>query len=170
MQPSPNSVDDLIRELIDTGRPTKSGEVRRILSHIAGSPFNQATTRVSRKYRGLSYQGRTVGNREDSLFFHLAKRVVVEEQWANGTTEQDYLGDLRQAVQDPSARLVVYKSRGDNSAGVFAPNVVSASRQGPRPEPFIYVIYSADRGIVVTGYQASSPQEVEVPGSARWLN
>jgi hypothetical protein len=97
------------------------------------------------------------------------KRVLVEEQWIEGTTAAKYLADLREAVRSPDARLVVYRRRGGPLAAVLAPNTVPVLRRGPKPQPFLYVVYSADRGIIVSGYQASGLAEINVPAGARWL-
>ncbi len=169
MQSNPNPIDQLIRHLIDTGRPTKPGEVQLIIDHVANAPFDPGVRRVGTEYRGLAYGGRILGSNENSLFLHLAIRVVADQQWATDTTASDYLEDLQQAVRDPSARLAVYKRRGGNMASVIAPNTVPASRLGPEALPFIYVIYYADRGIVISGYQVSSVDKVSLPGSERWL-
>jgi len=38
-----------------------------------------------------------------------------------------------------------------------------------KPERQLLVIYSADRGIIVTGYQFSELPETGIPSEARWL-
>ncbi|MDP9487277.1 MAG: hypothetical protein M3Q49_16095 [Actinomycetota bacterium] len=66
--------------------------------------------RVPSRHRGLTYRGRGVRVREESLLYHLAKRVD-EPQWAEGTTGEEYLKGLRSAAHDQSARLVLYTPR-----------------------------------------------------------
>lgn len=66
-------------------------------------------------------------DREESLFYHLAKRVD-EGQWAEGITGEEYLEDLRSAAQDPSARLVLYTLRGGNNGSKPSRTSHSSSR------------------------------------------
>lgn len=51
---------------------------------------------------------------------------------------------------------MVYKRRGENIAAVFAENVVPEERRGPEALPYIFVVYSADRSKIITGYQTKS--------------
>jgi hypothetical protein len=166
---SQHPVDRLIRDLIDTGRQATAEEIAQILDRMATAPFEPREAPVPAALQGTSYLGRPLGNRASALLVHLVQRVLVEEQWSYGTTEHDYLSDLRQAVQGPPARLVIYRRRGGHIAGVFLANVVPPGRRGPKTLLWLYVVYSADRGIIVSGYQVSSLQEVRMPGDARWL-
>lgn len=145
---SQHPVDRLIRELIRTGRPATPEEVERIIERMATVPFNPRQRRVRGEERGASYQGYTLGAREEALRYHLIKRIVIEKQWAEGTTEEQYLTDLRRAVSSSAARLVVFERRGGF---------------------LMLVIYAADRGIIVSGYQFSSLETVRIPEEARWL-
>ena len=112
----------LIQELIQHGRRATVEEVEHVRRRIASAPFDQRIIMVPARYRGLTYQGRLLGDREDSLFLHLVQRVVGDRQWANDTTEYEYLEDLRTAVQEPSARLLVYQRRGGPVAAALSPN------------------------------------------------
>jgi hypothetical protein len=104
-----------------------------------------------------------------ALRLHLVERVLVDQQWAAGTSEAEYLADLRQAIRSPDARLVAYSARGGAIAATWGPNTLPAARRGPRPEDWLFVVYSADRGMLISGYQASGLATVRIPGSARWL-
>src|SRR2546429_6729293 len=100
--------DALIREIILTKRTPIESEIAVILGRMASAPFNRRQMKVPRRDRGHTYRGQTLGERADSLTYHLVKRVVIEEQWALGTTPDDYVEDLHRAVRDPQARLAVY--------------------------------------------------------------
>jgi hypothetical protein len=62
--------------------------------------------------------GHTLSNRGDSLRYHWAKHVILQEQWDPQLSEEDYLGYLRDAVThtgtdvllsfDSSARTTLY--------------------------------------------------------------
>ncbi|MDI3341069.1 MAG: hypothetical protein QJR03_11130 [Sphaerobacter sp.] len=129
---SDDPADRLIRSLIRNPRPVHTREVQDIRDRIAGAGFNPTRLRVTRRYRGLSYQGRTVGNREEALFLHLVQRVVYDEEWAPGTTMAEYLEDLRSTVRDPDANVVLYERDEHAYAGIFGLNRVPPRRLGPQ--------------------------------------
>lgn len=168
---SQHPVDQLIRELIDTRRPATPDEIRQIVDRMAAVPFGSGQIPVPRKYRGLIYLGYTLGSSDDALVLHLTQRVVAEGQWVVGTSAGEYVGDLRRAVRAPSARLAVYLRRGGHVATVVCrtADVVSPERLGPGTLPWLIVVYSADRGILVSGYQFSSFATVSIPEDALWL-
>jgi hypothetical protein len=119
--------------------------------------------------RGTTYLGQQLGERGDALLVHLVRRVLVDRQWVEGTDEATYLTDLRAMVRDPAARLVVYQRQGGHIAGVFDPNRLPPERRGSNALAWLYVVYSADRGTIVSGYQASGLGEIDIPEGARWL-
>lgn len=168
---SRHPVDRLIRELIQSGRAAIPGEVEQILLRMTTTSFALEETGVPLQDRGARYRGQTLGVRADPLTYHLIKRVAIEEQWADGTTADQYLADLRRAVRDPGARLTVYERRGGHLATTVTATdrVVRAARRGPQPQPQLLVIFSADRGIIVSGYQFSTLDQTGIPQEARWL-
>jgi hypothetical protein len=112
-----------------------------------------------------------LGDRTSSLNLHFFRRVVVEQQWARSTSPEDYLSDLRMAIVHNSARIGVYMRRGGNIAIAVAgmSEIVPERRRGIGTLPMILVIYSADRGAIVSGYQFSDWSTVAVPGEIKWL-
>ncbi len=168
---SQHPADVLIRELIATRRAATAGEVATIVARMASAPFDERTARVGVVERSTAYLGHTLGAREDSLQYHVTKRVILEEQWAVGTTTASYLADLRRATGAPAARLLVYERRGGSIAATITPtdHVLMSDRQGPRSFPNLMVVYSADRGIVITGYQFSTWSATGFPEEALWL-
>jgi hypothetical protein len=168
---SQHPADRLIRELIRGRRQATRPEVERIIERMATAPFATHLVTVPPDERGARYLGRILRTRVDSATYHLIKRVVLEEQWANGTTAEQYVEDLRRAVRSPRARLVVYVRRGGHLAATITPTdlVLSPEQRGPQPQPELLVIYSPDRGIIVSGYQFSALEKTGVPQEARWL-
>lgn len=168
---SQHPTDRLIRELIRTGRGAAPDEIARIVERMATAPFDTRVIPVPIKFRGLTYRGRTLGARETSLVYHLIKRVVDEHQWVAGTAEADYVADLRQAVRVAQARLGVYERRGGSIAVALAPTAVAvpATRRTSESLPDTLVVYSADRGIMLSGYQVSGLAETGVPEDVLWL-
>ena len=125
--------------------------------------------RITREIRGRNYLGHHISNREPSDIAHLAKRVLLDEQWAWGTTVQEYIGDLHRAAQHPSARLAVFAARGQRYAGIISPNPVPEGRLGVRSESLLWVVYNSDHGTITTGYQVSSVTSIDLPENIRWL-
>ncbi|MDF3042169.1 MAG: hypothetical protein K0Q71_4875 [Thermomicrobiales bacterium] len=168
---SGHPVDRLIRELIATRRPVTSEEVESILGRIATAEFDSRTVRVPNAERGVEYGNRRLLARDDSLFIHLVRRVVLVKMWSTETSPEDYVQDLRRAARAKNARLVIYARRGGSIAGIFAPTefAVPAVRLGPESLPELFGVYSADRGTIVSGYQTLGQQELAIPSNAQWL-
>ncbi|HZR98757.1 MAG TPA: hypothetical protein VFE37_08630 [Chloroflexota bacterium] len=163
--------DRLIGELIASRRAASAEEIAQIVERMATAPFSSRVVRVPMKERGAAYQGQILTARAPSLVYHLVKRVVIEEQWARGTTAARYLADLAQAVRNPAARLVIYERRGQRVAATITPTgrVIPATRLGIDALPELLVVYSADSSMIVTGYQFSRLDQTGVPGEALWL-
>lgn len=166
-EPREDATDRLIREILRTRRSATEGEAERILKRIAGAPF-MGEVRVPPRHRGLRYGGREVRAKENSLFYHLAKRVD-EGQWAERTIEGGYLEDLRSVATDPSARLVLYTLRGGNVAAVISENPAPEERRGPDALEYLFVAYSADRATIITGYQVSGIETLNLSEDPLWL-
>jgi hypothetical protein len=142
---SQHPVDRMIRGLVRSDRSVTEPELSQIIDRIAEAPF-------------------------PTIDQHLAKRIT-EGQWTSGTSAEEYLADLRRAVKDRDARVLVYERRGGAIAAIMTETnrVVPPDRRGAEALPLLYVVYSADRGILVTGYQASSLETLFIPKDARWL-
>ena len=167
MQDEPN---ELIREFLNPKRAPTEEEIKRILDHVAKAPFRSAMTRVKKEIQGQVFLGRELRTKEPSIIAHLAKRVLSEEQLADGTTPDQYLEDLRSVIGDPELRLAVYARRGQGLyLGCSAPNRLLASRLGRKPEPYLWVVYSTDYGTIMSGYQGSALDRVSLPEEVRWL-
>jgi len=162
--------DRLIRNVIATRRQTTDTEVEQIIQRIASAPFDPRTDAlVPLKDRGLFYQGVTLGPRAPALTYHLAKRVVGDREWASGTTAVQYLVDLRSAILAPDSRLVLYRRRGGHVATVLTVNRLPAARLGLEAKAMILVVFSADRGTIITGYQTAHSSPRNIPEDALWL-
>jgi len=143
---SDHPVDRLIQELIQTRRAFSAAEISSIRQRMMDVPF-------------LS---------ESSLADHLVRRKA-DGQWAGTTTPAMYHADLREAIR--LGRIATFERRGGAMAAAFAltADVVQSGRQGPDPEPGLFVVYSADRGRLVTGYQFSDTADLALPGGIIWL-
>ncbi len=162
--------DALIRELIaDPERPATVEEVAKILEHVARAPFNTRMTDVPAELVGLEFLGEELRVREDSLTAHMAQRVLRDDQWSVTTTKEEFLEDIRQAILHPEAALAVYETRRTHYAAVVAPNVVPRSRLGRQPGRFVVIPYSANRGRIVSTWQARDEANLLVPERACWI-
>jgi hypothetical protein len=175
MQPpdsaSPHPIDELIVRLIRDQIDPSPEDVQRIVDRMASAPFNQRAVRVPGLDRGLSYGGIVIGRLADPLALNLAKRVEQDEQWADGTTTEGYLADLRRAVQHPRARILVYERSADYVSATISPTieVVPDHRRGERLLPHLLVVYSATFGNIRTGYMYSDFSTLNMPEAIRWL-
>lgn len=168
---SRHPVDALIREIIHTRRPATDDEIARIIDRMATAPFDRRLVPVPMKRRGVDYRGQTLTAREDSLTYHLVKRVVDERQWADGTTAVEYVADLRRAIRHPSSRLTVYERRGGHIAATLTPThaALPVARRASASLAQLLVAYSADRGIILSGYQVSGLSQTGIPEESIWL-
>jgi|GEM_PF-5730541 len=142
---SQNPTDVLIRSLIRTGRDATAEEVGQIAQRISVASFPDTSR-------------------------HLARRIT-ERQWSPGTTEHAYLEDLRRAARYDMSRIAIYVRRGGNLSAILAQSerVLPAHRRGEKSLPLLFVVYSADRAIILSGYQATSLQTIALPEDIRWL-
>lgn len=142
---SPHPTDALIRQLILADRAATPEELNQIIRRMAGAPFP------------------TARNHRD--------RHTADGQWTEPTTVEQYADDLRRAISDTTARPAIYIRRGGNIAVVLAATerIVPADRRGPTSAPLLFVVHSADRGMLITGYQASSLARISLPEGVRWL-
>lgn len=168
---SQHPVDRLIRELIATRRAATPEEIDQIIDRMATAPFDPRTRRVPDALRGVTYRRHTLEEQEPTMVIHLVQRVAGDGQWVDGTTEAEYLADLRRAVRDLAAGLAVYLRHGGSIAATLTPteNVLPTERRGPDALPWLYVVYSGDRGIIISGYQASGLDTLSIPEHAQWL-
>ena len=169
MTKSTHPIDQLIRDLLTDPRAATDEEIAAIIARLMSAPFSEQVVRVPQRYRGLRYGGSSLSSRERSLRLHLIVRVVADEQWAEDTTEESYLDDLRAAVRDPAARLVLYRRRGGAIAAILTANQIPQERRGAAALPLLYVIYAVDHSTIISGYQVSDSSTIDIPGDARWL-
>lgn len=147
-------INDIILKLIATSRLATSDEVDTIIDHIAQAPFATYLSRVpGRIRRPLAQIGIPTAAKMASVEWHLLERVYLDEQWPVGTTVNQYVADLHQAVRHPNAQVWTYRYYGDPFVGCRA---LSHVQQVPKPEAYLFVSYSPIFSSITTGYQSSS--------------
>ncbi|MBA2714440.1 MAG: hypothetical protein H0U55_12915 [Rubrobacteraceae bacterium] len=163
--------DKVIIELhANPGRRASEAEIQAIRDRLTSVGFPERV-RIPLASRGLSASGYTLGRREDSLIHHLVRRIVLDEQWTDGTTPEQYLADLRASIKDNSARFGVGKPQGNSAplVYVFAGNLVPQQRRGRRDDPFLFVLYGVADGVIITGHMVSGADAVRKADDFRWL-
>ncbi|MCL5957850.1 MAG: hypothetical protein M1358_00785 [Chloroflexi bacterium] len=167
MKDEPNK---LIKAFLNPKRDPTEEEVRKILNHVAKAPFRSTMTSVKKEIQGQVFLGQKLRPKEPSITAHLAKRVLAEGQWSRDTTLDQYLADLRSVLDDPKLRKAVYQSKdGRTLLGLLGQNRLPRERLGDSSESFIWVLYSADYGTIVSGYQVSGVNRITLPKDVRWL-
>jgi hypothetical protein len=168
---SHDPADQLILELIATRRPATAEERAAIVARMASVPFDERDVAVSPEHRLFTYANRQLGPRASSVVYHLVKRVIVDRQWAAAMTTAEYLTDLRSAILSPRARLAIYSRRGGTIAATLTATtlVIPEARLGQDSLDELLVVYSVDRGVLITGYQCSSLATTGIPSEALWL-
>lgn len=163
--------DEIIIELHgNPDRRANEAEIQGLRNRLIGAGFLEEV-RIPPSSRGLSASGYTLGEREGSLVHHLVQRIVLDEQWADGTTPKQYLTDLRASINDSSARFGVGKPFGNSAplVYVFADNLVPQWRRGRRDESLMFVLYGVADGVIITGHMVSSTDAVRKADDFRWL-
>jgi hypothetical protein len=151
-------IDALIVELIESGQRATDEELSQIVAHVAQAPFASRLVRPPRWWReALARLGITMPARVPASEAHLLKRVYYDQQWPVGTTTDQFVADLRLAIQHPDARVWTYEYFGEPCIGLLAPSHI---RGTPGAKPYIFVAYSARYGTLTTGYQASGPETI----------
>jgi hypothetical protein len=164
--------DALMHELIARPRAATADEVKQIIDRIATAPFNTDIQRVPPRERSFHYAGKPLGMYSDSLTLHLVRHVHKDRQWARGTTSGEYVDILHAAARDSQAKIALHQQWGTRDvAAVIAPTrmVCDATLLGPKSLPNLLVVYAANRGILITGYQFSTMDAIAIPGDAQWL-
>jgi len=94
------ATDDLILNLIETGRQASAEEVAAIVAHVAQAPFASYLAHVPSPVRmGLAQVGITLPfGKVRTVEWHLLKRIYLDQQWPVGTTEAAFVADLHQAL------------------------------------------------------------------------
>lgn len=160
-----HDVDQLLLTLVNLNRQATDEELSQMITHVAQAPFSSRPVKMTRWLRqALEARGvRSPGEKLPSVDIHLLKRLYLDRQWPTGTTVEQFLADLHQAVRHPAVQVWTYRWLGEACAGFLSP---SPLQHVPNPEAYIFVAYSADHGVIRTGFQASSPDAIFVAGVA----
>lgn len=168
---SQHPTDRLVRDLIRLRRTPTLDDRQRVIERLQTTPFNPRIAPIRPEDRGLRAAGVELNEPTDELSYHLVVRIAGDRQWTATTDRDSYLADLRRAAGIEHADIALSYLRGGNIVLAAAPTheAVPESRRGPGSLPLTVVVYSADRGLLLTGYQASSLDKIRIAEDALWL-
>ena len=112
---------------------------------------------------------KVLGPRAQRIAQKITKHAVLEGQFRPDVTPEEYLEALRLAAMHPEAAIVVQAAPRGASLLVIAPSEAAGEALGPNALPWLVVVYDLKYGTLVTGYQASSLEEVTLWPNHLWL-
>lgn len=146
-------VDELINDLIRTGREISDAECRALREAIAAVGFDPAAiVRAGTEVVGTIWQGHVIASHDrfPNDMRHYLRHVIAGREWPSGTLIHEYLQSLQEAVSDedgailleqfPLVRRLTFLGR-------------SGRWRGPSGGRWILVGYNLGYGYWVTGYQ-----------------
>ncbi len=109
-------------------------------------------------------------NSEKSLNSHIEKRVK-EGQFSESFNSKKYQEVIQNVCLNKDAQVAVYNRRGGSMVAVIAKmeDVVPPELRGAKTEQLMAVFLSADRGKIITAYQASSLGALDLGDNPLWL-
>lgn len=140
-----------------------------IRAHVASAPFSIRLVSVPVALRGQTFQGVQLEGKLPNDFLHLAKRILVEQQWGQGTTLDEYAVDLRSAILSEYSAIVFYNDQNENYIGFFKYSPLPPSRRGLAFRNFVYVVYTATWGAIKSGYQVTVKANFRVEENPLWI-
>lgn len=103
-------IDALVKK-VQSGRQLSGSEINELSKRVSEAGFEtRSYQRIRRKDRlaGVRYRGRRlqVGDRIPVDEFHYLKHVVVQNEWPQDTTKQEYIGDIKRIILDPHSDIL----------------------------------------------------------------
>jgi len=146
------AVDDLILQLIETGRQASAEEVAAMVGHVAQAPFASYLAHVPSPVRiGLAQVGIILPTgKVRAVEWHLLKRIYLDQQWPIGTTEAEFVADLHRTLLQVQTQLWTYRYYTHPYAGFLSP---AFRQEAAQPQQYIFVAYSPLFGTMTTAYQ-----------------
>ena len=173
------SVNQLIIDVIQKQRRPSDYEKAQIIEHISRASFRNEKIRVDPSLVGQQINNTTIPNRLSALHAHWLKRVYIDLEWEYSVTPTEYLRDLQDAVINKSSIHLGYSYIIDKAGvaatyyyvGCCSENFIDPSRLGNKSKQYIYVVYSASHGALLTGYQMQELDELndKLGGEVTWL-
>jgi hypothetical protein len=138
-------MDGLIRHLVSRKKRAAFEEIAQITGHVAAAPFAGDPLEVDEPLWGSFWHGDVIapGYTLPAEELALLRATRLEGHWPEGTTREQYLADLRQAIRHPQAGVWTLAVDGE-------PCVVFGARSEERR------VESEERGVTVAWYCATT--------------
>lgn len=161
----------MILEAATGARTLSDTELQQVLDHIARAVFTSGSNVRATGLAGFTWNGRVLrgSDRITAVERHYLEHVVKTQEWPVGTTLQQYLNSIRDAVLDPGSGVLSSRYAGQWQVSIVQP---SGGLAGPAGGKVILVEYRVGLGYWVTAYQPAegirvfrSPRRTD----RRWL-
>jgi len=151
--PKVHPVNQLILDLAESGRAANDQDIAWIREHVARAGFDSdSVARASPRLAGLEWNGVLLHSRDwlDNAGAHYLRHVVARQEWPVGTTLDEYIASLRNAVLDTDGGILLQSIQ-----HLWHLTFVARSHEytGPAGGRWIAVGYGVNYGYWVTGYQ-----------------
>ncbi len=148
------SVDDLIRVAGIGLRKLSPNEIDRICQSVSRTGFSpHAKSCVSQRMAGIVWQGKTlhVGQGLSSDEWHFIKHVLVQQEWPENTSFEEYLESLRSIIVSDVNGIMISRYQGRYWQLAFVGE--SGQYKGAGGNKFILVEYRVGYEHWITGFQ-----------------
>jgi len=160
-----NLIDRRIRQIVAGSRTPSIEDAVMIQNRAANAPFYRKEANVPSDLTGTQLPGgHVIGERDQSIYIHLAKRIQ-QRQWPITTSPESYLNDLQTFAKRDDVKMLLYERRGGNMVAFIG----SSPYTEKGSEKNMIVVYSADHGMIVSGYQFSDFTNLNLGTNQRWL-
>ena len=166
------SVDDLIRIAGMGLRELSSKEIDRICEYVSRVGFNpHARSRVSQRMVGILWQGRMIhaGQELPSDEWHFIKHVLIQREWPENTSFEEYLESLRSVIASEVNGIMISRYQGRYRQLAFIGK--SGPYKGAGGNNYILIEYRVGYGHWITGFQPVdlARQLEEYRDEIRWI-
>lgn len=170
-----SDVDRVILEAATGARRLSFEELRLVLEHVAQAGFPPGANSEAHGLSGIEWQGRILRRRDriTSAERHYLDHVVVNREWPDGTTLDEYLESIRAVILDPSSGVFTSRYLQAGQQWRWQLGVVNRTGElrGPRGADWILVDYRVGVGWT-TAYQPQQRLQALVDPrreEMRWL-
>jgi hypothetical protein len=165
-------VDELIEELIRTGRDVTNAELRELRRLVADAGFGpNAISPAGGDVAGLVWQGMNIASGDwlPNETLHFLKHVVAGQEWPTGTSLDEYVQSLRDTILEEEGAVSMEQVHTFHRLTFLS----SSNRwRGPNGGPWILVGYNINYAYWSTGFQPKQRQISfiqEERSNRRWL-
>ena len=110
MEEQAEAIAALVRDIGESGRDITDEELKRLRTHLAAVALVRPTVaRVDDEAGGLMWEGDILkgGDWIPRLEAKYLKHVVLNQEWPDGTTIEEYAESLAETVRDPTGGVYI---------------------------------------------------------------